>query len=222
MIISLAMDDRFADEGPNIRPKTFKDIFADKDGNGPFDKLDKPFDLGRAWFKNELDKNLKKGTPVSHRHITCDELRAAAKRAELPVEIPENFEEPSGAVYAVMFDLFQLLQRKYEDRADYHVNYMHMPIPTDMPNYFTDGRTFIRATYNITRYDKALYIHVDFKEKIELYIIHQISLRNTARRMYVFERPDSISMFRAITSEMEQVLNGYFKDKDEAQTESES
>lgn len=67
MIISIAMDDRFADEGPNIKPfetamtSKFKDIFPPIDIPEP-----DSFVMSREWFRNELNKNLDRRRLISH------------------------------------------------------------------------------------------------------------------------------------------------------------
>ena len=115
---------------------------------------------------------------------------------------------PSGLEYSTLSNLGNMLK---EFMPDWDVTYTSCMVPYELRSFFLEGRTFVRATYTMQKYDKALFIHVDFKTPIEIYIIHQIGLENIARRVYTIERSDSLALFRIITSELENTINGDFK-----------
>ena len=209
MIISLAMDDRFADEGPNIKPMRklagvfpeivlhdpnkpedspvhrFKDIFPPIDVPKP----DRVKGIGEDWFRRELRRGLDR--PKSNLEYKG------------PVRVT-----PSGLEYSTMSNLGEMLK---EYMPDWIVTYTSCDVPGELRTFFVEGDTFVRATYTMQKYDKALFIHIDFKSTIEIYIIHQKGLDNVARRVYTIDRADNLALFRIITSELENTINGDFK-----------
>lgn len=116
--------------------------------------------------------------------------------------------EPSGLEISTMYNLGQMLT---EFMPDWNVSYTNCIVPCDLRAFFLEGAAFTRGTYCMQKYDKALFIHVDFKTPIEIYIIHQISMSNVARRVYTIDRSDSLALFRIITTELENTINGDFK-----------
>lgn len=212
MIISLAMDDRFADNGPNIvpkqldgplsenptseqmmqdwadtlfKPKTFKDIFPPID----IPKPDRVKGIGEDWFRRELRRGLNRDKPkLEYKGPICI--------------------KPSGLEYSTLSNLGEMLK---EYMPDWVVTYAACMVPYELRSFFLEGNTFVRATYTMEKYDKALFVHVDFKSSIEIYIIHQIGLENVARRVYSIDRSDSLALFRIITTELENTINGDFK-----------
>ena len=115
---------------------------------------------------------------------------------------------PSGLESSTLSNLGNMLN---EFMPDWNVSYTTTLVPSDLREFFTEGSMFVRGTYVMRKYDKALFIHVDFKAPIEIYVIHQIGMRDVERRVYMVERSDSLAMFRIITTELEQITNGDFK-----------
>jgi hypothetical protein len=115
---------------------------------------------------------------------------------------------PSGLEYSTLSNLGRMLA---EFIPDWNARYDVCLVPNDLRSFFLEGDTFVRATYTMQKYDKSLFIHVDFKTPIEIYIIHQISMSNVARRVYTIDRSDSLALFRIITTELENTINGDFK-----------
>lgn len=193
MIIAIAMNDYFADNGPNIVvPKeggSFKDIFP------PFDLPEpdrKPMGFFEKSFRALLDKERQRFTPATE---TVDY-------------------GPSDRECIALSSLAKLLADRYQE--PYQVTYLLALVPTFEPDFFTKGETFTRATFVITNYDKELYLHIDFKATVEIYIIHRTDHINTERRLFNIDRPDSLAMFRIITTELERVINGDFKNESKA------
>lgn len=116
--------------------------------------------------------------------------------------------EPSEIEISTLFNLGNMLK---EFIPDWNVSFTHCMVPYDLRSFFLQGSVFTRASYNMRKFDKGLFIHVDFKTPIEIYIIHQISSENVSRRVYSIDRTDSLALFRIITSELESNLNGDLK-----------
>lgn len=80
MIIAIAMNDCFADNGPNIKPPAqtsesmvneWAEMLAGKPKNKVFPEFDLPppdnsFVMSREWFRNELNKNLERRRLIAH------------------------------------------------------------------------------------------------------------------------------------------------------------
>lgn len=199
MIIAIAMNDYFADNGPNIVvPKdvggTFKDIFP------PFylpEPDRKPMGFFEESFRAMLEKERQRTQPCSN-----------------PATETVDY-GPSDRECVALSSLAKLLADRYQE--PYQVSYTLALVPTFEPDFFTKGETFTRATFVITNYDKELYLHIDFKATVEIYIIHRYEHINTERRLFNIDRPDSLAMFRIITTELERVINGDFKNESKAE-----
>lgn len=122
------------------------------------------------------------------------------------MEIEMSFKEPDAVELSTMANLASMLQ---EFMPDWTVNYMRVEVPFELRAFFTNGVMFHRATYQLFKYEHEFFIHVDFKAKVEIYVIQKRHTEILRRKLYIVERPDSLKLFRIITNELEAVAYGY-------------
>lgn len=131
------------------------------------------------------------------------------------MEIDISFETPSALVLCTMSNLAEMLR---EFMPDWTVNYMRVQVPYDLRAFFTGGvmlntYMFDRATYQCFKYENEFFIHVDFRDKVEVYVIQKRHTEVLRRKLYIVERPDSLKLFRIITDELENAVYGYQESK---------
>lgn len=126
------------------------------------------------------------------------------------MEINLAFPEPDGLQISVMNNLGQMLG---EFMPDWAVKYMRVDQPFELREFFTDGKMFNRATYQMYRYEHEFFIHIDFKEKVEIYVVQKRHTEILRRKLYIVDRPDSLKLFRIITDELENAAYGYKESK---------
>lgn len=124
------------------------------------------------------------------------------------MEIELSFQEPDALQLSTMSNLAQMLG---EFMPDWAVKYMRVEVPYELRAFFTNGLMFNRATYQLYKYENEFFIHVDFKEKIEVYVIQKRHTEILRRKLYIVDRPDSLKLFRIITDELENAAYGYQK-----------
>lgn len=123
------------------------------------------------------------------------------------MEIEMSFKEPTGLELQTMSNLAQMLEDFLPD--SWTVKYVRCEVPVDLRNFFLNGSMFNRATYQIFRYGLEFFIHVDFRDTIEIYVVKKDVSGVIGRKLYTVDRPDSLKMFRIITDELETAANGY-------------
>jgi len=121
------------------------------------------------------------------------------------VEIELKFQEPDALQLSTMSNLAQMLQ---DFMPDWTVNYMRVEVPYELRAFFFNGTMFNRATYQLYKYENEFFIHVDFKQKIEVYVIQKRHTEILRRKLYIVDRPDSLKLFRIITDELENAAYG--------------
>lgn len=122
------------------------------------------------------------------------------------MEIEMSFREPSGLELSTLHNLGQML---IEYMPDWSVTYMRCDTPVDLRGFFLNGTMFTRATYQLSKYGNEFFIHVDFRETVEVYVVQKRVSEVIRRKLYTVDRPDSLKLFRIITDELESAINGY-------------
>uniref|UniRef100_A0AB39CDS0 DUF5655 domain-containing protein n=1 Tax=Pseudomonas phage HRDY3 TaxID=3236930 RepID=A0AB39CDS0_9VIRU len=122
------------------------------------------------------------------------------------MEIELKFPEPNALELSTMSNLGSMLQ---EFMPDWTVKYMRVEVPYELRAFFVNGTMFNRATYQLYKYEHEFFIHVDFKEKVEIYVIQKRHTEILRRKLYIVDRPDSLKLFRIITDELEKAAYGY-------------
>jgi hypothetical protein len=122
------------------------------------------------------------------------------------VEIEMQFKEPNGLELSTLHNLGQML---IEYMPDWSPNYMRCDAPVDLRGFFLNGTMFTRATYQLSKYGNEFFIHVDFRDTVEIYVVHKKVGEVIRRKLYTVDRPDSLKMFRIITDELETATDAY-------------
>jgi hypothetical protein len=122
------------------------------------------------------------------------------------VEIEMEFKQPSALELSTLSNLASMLT---EFMPDWTVNYVRCETPVDLRDFFLNGRMFNRATFQMFRYDQEFFVHVDFRDAVEIYVVQKRLSEVIRRKLYIVDRPDSLKLFRIITDELETATNGY-------------
>lgn len=122
------------------------------------------------------------------------------------MEIEMQFREPNGLELSTLHNLGQML---IEYMPDWSPKYMRCDTPVDLRGFFLNGTMFTRATYQLSKYGNEFFIHVDFRETVEVYVVQKRVSEVIRRKLYTVDRPDSLKLFRIITDELESAINGY-------------
>lgn len=151
----------------------------------------RPKGIGEDWFRNLLRSGLQ---------------RAQASTESNAVEIEMQFKAASALELSTMGNLAAMLE---EYMPDWTVKYVRCEAPVDLRSFFEKGAVYDRATYHMFRYNDSFFIHVDFKENVEVYVVQKNLEEVVRRKLYMVGRPDSLKLFRIITDELETITNGY-------------
>lgn len=122
------------------------------------------------------------------------------------MEIEMQFKEPNGLELSTLHNLGQML---IEYMPDWSPNYMRCDAPVDLRGFFLNGAMFTRATYQFSKYGNEFFIHVDFRDTVEIYVVRKRVGEVIGRKLYTVDRPDSLKLFRIITDELETATNAY-------------
>jgi hypothetical protein len=122
------------------------------------------------------------------------------------VEIEMEFKDPNGLELSTLHNLGQML---IEYMPDWSPKYMRCDSPVDLRGFFLNGKMFTRATYQFSKYGNEFFIHVDFKDTVEVYVVEKKVGEVIRRKLYTVDRPDSLKLFRIITDELETATNAY-------------
>lgn len=115
-------------------------------------------------------------------------------------------EQPDIKITNSMHNLARLIEADY---PGWCVNYVCTLVPYDLRNFFLAADAYTRATFSIQKYGLELFVHIDFKETAEIYVIQRIDTRVVERRLYTVASTDSLNLFHVITTELAGFLNGH-------------
>jgi len=96
-----------------------------------------------------------------------------------------------------------------QDFPGWCVNYTCTLVPYDLRNFFLEADAYTRSTFSIQKYGLELFVHIDFKDTAEIYVIQRINTKVVERRLYTVANTDSINLLHVITTELTGFLNGH-------------